>query len=264
MGARVRKEGPTALIGGVGRLTGARVMCSDLRASAALVLAALVAEGTTHLDRVYHIDRGYEKIEQKLAAVGGGHRAGEVIRGTGVPPGCSFKSATRKEIRAGRPVPRGYRRSPTSHQAAGSNPAAAAIFRGRAGEERVEALRQRVPTAPQPKTCPSHGTPQAKMAAVPREHHAGRGERPAVPAAAGKPSDQKAGQNEADEVPAGRAGERRPARVPLRVERQPRQAQQDVQALRPEPPPRPQRRGRQQHRERLQRDRHRRERAAAG
>ncbi len=70
MGARVRKEGPTALIGGVGRLTGARVMCSDLRASAALVLAALVAEGTTHLDRVYHIDRGYEKIEQKLAAVG--------------------------------------------------------------------------------------------------------------------------------------------------------------------------------------------------
>ena len=70
MGARIRKEGPTAIIQGVKELQGASVMASDLRASAALVLAGLVARGTTRIDRVYHIDRGYEKIEQKLAAVG--------------------------------------------------------------------------------------------------------------------------------------------------------------------------------------------------
>ena len=70
MGARVRKEGPTAIVQGVHEMQGANVMASDLRASAALVLAGLVAKGTTRIDRVYHIDRGYEKIEQKLAAVG--------------------------------------------------------------------------------------------------------------------------------------------------------------------------------------------------
>ena len=70
MGARIRKEGPTAVIQGVKELQGAAVMASDLRASAALVLAGLVAEGETRIDRVYHIDRGYEKIEQKLMAVG--------------------------------------------------------------------------------------------------------------------------------------------------------------------------------------------------
>src|SRR4029079_18235606 len=70
MGARIRKEGPTAIIHGVNELQGASVMASDLRASAALVLAAMAARGTTRIDRVYHIDRGYEKIEQKLNAVG--------------------------------------------------------------------------------------------------------------------------------------------------------------------------------------------------
>jgi UDP-N-acetylglucosamine 1-carboxyvinyltransferase len=70
MGARIRKEGPTAIIQGVKELQGASVMASDLRASAALVMAGLVARGTTRIDRVYHIDRGYEKIEQKLAGVG--------------------------------------------------------------------------------------------------------------------------------------------------------------------------------------------------
>src|SRR5437762_3672573 len=60
MGARVRKEGPTAIIQGVKELHGAPVMASDLRASAAMVLAGLVARGTTRIDRVYHIDRGYE------------------------------------------------------------------------------------------------------------------------------------------------------------------------------------------------------------
>jgi UDP-N-acetylglucosamine 1-carboxyvinyltransferase len=70
MGARIRKEGATAVIQGVKELRGAPIMASDLRASAALVLAALAAKGATRIDRVYHIDRGYEKIEQKLRAVG--------------------------------------------------------------------------------------------------------------------------------------------------------------------------------------------------
>jgi len=70
MGANIRKEGPTAIVTGVKRLVGAPVMASDLRASAALVLAGLVAEGTTTVNRVYHIDRGYEGIEQKLGALG--------------------------------------------------------------------------------------------------------------------------------------------------------------------------------------------------
>jgi UDP-N-acetylglucosamine 1-carboxyvinyltransferase len=58
------------VVQGVKELQGASVMASDLRASAALVLAGIVAKGTTYLDRVYHIDRGYEKIEEKLKAVG--------------------------------------------------------------------------------------------------------------------------------------------------------------------------------------------------
>jgi UDP-N-acetylglucosamine 1-carboxyvinyltransferase len=70
MGGRIRKEGATAVVQGVKELQGASVMASDLRASAALVIAGLVAKGTTIVDRVYHIDRGYEKIEQKLGAVG--------------------------------------------------------------------------------------------------------------------------------------------------------------------------------------------------
>jgi UDP-N-acetylglucosamine 1-carboxyvinyltransferase len=70
MGANIRKEGPTAIVTGVKKLIGAPVMASDLRASAALVLAGLVAEGTTTIQRVYHIDRGYEQIEQKLNALG--------------------------------------------------------------------------------------------------------------------------------------------------------------------------------------------------
>ncbi|MCH8149013.1 MAG: UDP-N-acetylglucosamine 1-carboxyvinyltransferase, partial [Planctomycetes bacterium] len=70
MGAHLRKAGPTVMIEGVKRLVGAPVMASDLRASAALVLAGLIAKGTTQVQRVYHIDRGYENIERKLAAVG--------------------------------------------------------------------------------------------------------------------------------------------------------------------------------------------------
>ncbi|MFC1548439.1 UDP-N-acetylglucosamine 1-carboxyvinyltransferase [Candidatus Omnitrophota bacterium] len=70
MGADIILEGSTAIIKGVKKLSGAPVMASDLRASAALVLAGLVAEGTTEISRIYHLDRGYEHIEDKLSAVG--------------------------------------------------------------------------------------------------------------------------------------------------------------------------------------------------
>jgi len=70
MGARIHIDGHSASVDGPVRLTGARVLASDLRASASLVLAGLVAEGETSIQRVYHIDRGYERIEAKLRAVG--------------------------------------------------------------------------------------------------------------------------------------------------------------------------------------------------
>jgi len=70
MGASLHKEGPTVIVQGVKRLIGAPVMASDLRASAALVLAGLAARGTTRVNRVYHLERGYEKLDEKLRAVG--------------------------------------------------------------------------------------------------------------------------------------------------------------------------------------------------
>jgi UDP-N-acetylglucosamine 1-carboxyvinyltransferase len=70
MGANIQLEGNTAIIKGIGRLKGAPVMATDLRASACLVLAGLVAEGETVVDRIYHLDRGYECIEEKLAQIG--------------------------------------------------------------------------------------------------------------------------------------------------------------------------------------------------
>jgi UDP-N-acetylglucosamine 1-carboxyvinyltransferase len=70
MGANIRIEGKQAIVAGPRLLTGAGVIASDLRASASLVLAALVAKGETVIDRVYHIDRGYERIEAKLAGIG--------------------------------------------------------------------------------------------------------------------------------------------------------------------------------------------------
>jgi UDP-N-acetylglucosamine 1-carboxyvinyltransferase len=70
MGANIRIEGRQAIVAGEDELMGAQVQASDLRASASLVLAALVAKGETTIDRVYHMDRGYERIEEKLAAVG--------------------------------------------------------------------------------------------------------------------------------------------------------------------------------------------------
>lgn len=70
LGADIRVDGHTAVIHGVERLTGAPIMATDLRASASLVLAGLVAEGETTVDRIYHIDRGYENIEEKLGGLG--------------------------------------------------------------------------------------------------------------------------------------------------------------------------------------------------
>ncbi len=70
MGADIKLEGNTAICAGVERLTAAPVMATDLRASASLVLAGLVADGETVVDRIYHIDRGYENIEEKLAGLG--------------------------------------------------------------------------------------------------------------------------------------------------------------------------------------------------
>jgi UDP-N-acetylglucosamine 1-carboxyvinyltransferase len=70
MGANISIDGRRAVVHGPTALSGTNVIASDLRASASLVLAALVAQGETVIDRVYHIDRGYERIEEKLAAVG--------------------------------------------------------------------------------------------------------------------------------------------------------------------------------------------------
>ena len=70
MGADIKLEGNTAIVNGVEKLQGAPVMATDLRASACLVLAGLVAEGETDIERIYHIDRGYERIEEKFALLG--------------------------------------------------------------------------------------------------------------------------------------------------------------------------------------------------
>jgi UDP-N-acetylglucosamine 1-carboxyvinyltransferase len=70
LGAAIRIDGNTAHITGVNGLRGAPVMATDLRASASLVIAAMAAEGTTLIDRIYHLDRGYDRMEVKLSAVG--------------------------------------------------------------------------------------------------------------------------------------------------------------------------------------------------
>jgi UDP-N-acetylglucosamine 1-carboxyvinyltransferase len=70
MGAQTIRQGATVVVSGVPRLVGAPVMASDLRASAGLVLAGMAAEGRTVINRVYHLDRGYEEMETRLAALG--------------------------------------------------------------------------------------------------------------------------------------------------------------------------------------------------
>ncbi|MCB2188485.1 MAG: UDP-N-acetylglucosamine 1-carboxyvinyltransferase [Deltaproteobacteria bacterium] len=87
LGANVEVTGSTAMVKGVRRLAGAPVMATDLRASACLVLAGLAAEGRTAISRVYHLDRGYERIDQKLTAAGA-----RVTRDQEPPPGRELKS----------------------------------------------------------------------------------------------------------------------------------------------------------------------------
>ena len=70
MGADIRVDGKTAAVRGVPRLSGAPVMATDLRASVCLVLAALAAQNTSEVSRVYHLDRGYERLEEKLSSLG--------------------------------------------------------------------------------------------------------------------------------------------------------------------------------------------------
>src|SRR5690606_421065 len=70
LGARIQTEGKVAMVEGVPKLSGATVMATDLRASASLVIAGLVAEGETVVDRIYHLDRGYDQMEVKLRALG--------------------------------------------------------------------------------------------------------------------------------------------------------------------------------------------------
>jgi len=70
LGADIALEGPSALVKGVTPLSGAPVMASDLRASAALVIAGLVARGETRVRRIYHLDRGYERLDDKLRQLG--------------------------------------------------------------------------------------------------------------------------------------------------------------------------------------------------
>src|SRR5581483_3157655 len=86
MGANIKIEGHRAIVKGKTPLSAAAVLASDLRASASLVLAALVADGETIVDRVYHIDRGYEHIEEKLRGVGAQiRRIGEIFPKKAVP-----------------------------------------------------------------------------------------------------------------------------------------------------------------------------------
>jgi UDP-N-acetylglucosamine 1-carboxyvinyltransferase len=70
LGANIEVDGHTAVVKGVPNLSGARVMATDLRASAGLVIAGLVADGETEIDRIYHLDRGYDRMEEKLRALG--------------------------------------------------------------------------------------------------------------------------------------------------------------------------------------------------
>ncbi len=77
MGAEISMQGNSAFIKGMNKLKGAPVMCTDLRASAALVLAGLVSEGVTEVLRVYHLDRGYEGLEKKLSSLGANIKRGK-------------------------------------------------------------------------------------------------------------------------------------------------------------------------------------------
>jgi UDP-N-acetylglucosamine 1-carboxyvinyltransferase len=97
MGARIRREGNSAVIDGVDRLSGACVMACDLRASAALVLAGLAASGTTVIRRIYHLDRGYERLESKLTRLGA-----KIVRTTDEP--ANFPESLRLAGESAQPI----------------------------------------------------------------------------------------------------------------------------------------------------------------
>ena len=82
LGADIHIRHNTAAVNGVAMLSGAPVMATDLRASVSLILAGLAAQGKTEVSRVYHLDRGYEKIEEKLSRAGGGYSAGDAPKKT--------------------------------------------------------------------------------------------------------------------------------------------------------------------------------------
>ncbi len=98
MGATIFRQGPTAVVSGVKKLVGAPVMASDLRASAGLVLAGLAADGQTTIDRVYHLDRGYERMEETLAALGAD------IRRVGERQGAELETEGRARRQAAFPL----------------------------------------------------------------------------------------------------------------------------------------------------------------
>ena len=79
MGAKINVEGKLAMIHGVEKLMGASVRATDLRGGAAMIIAGLMADGTTEISDIYHIDRGYENFEEKFAALGGDIRRVQVV-----------------------------------------------------------------------------------------------------------------------------------------------------------------------------------------
>ena len=88
LGADISLDGDTALVTGVDRLQGAQVMATDLRASVSLVIAGLAAEGDTFVNRVYHLDRGFEQLEKKLSGLRCGGRAGQCLTRPGARLAC--------------------------------------------------------------------------------------------------------------------------------------------------------------------------------
>ena len=107
LGAQLRRQNTAVVVRGTRELSGAPVMASDLRASAALVMAGLVARGTTEVHRVYHIDRGYEAIEERCRASAPRSAARRRIRGPGLPegPGSPTPAASGAPARRTRAVP---------------------------------------------------------------------------------------------------------------------------------------------------------------
>ena len=131
MGARIRREGNSAIVSGVEKLSGACVMASDLRASAALVLSGLAATGPTVVRRIYHLDRGYERLEVKLRQLGA-----EIERVQGRTAKCPGRASSRA-IYAGVAASFRFGRAPDSSPTSVAFPA----FRVMGTEDAVRRLR---------------------------------------------------------------------------------------------------------------------------